>query len=96
MLLNVLVCHVSSWQSIVVSLNRSDYMLDCSDDGSASLKQIEINTFSVAGFGETDRLPEVQGTETDTILDHHMWLSISNFHGSIQCEDTLIYPETGE
>lgn len=59
MLLNVLVCDVSSWQSIVVSLNRSDYMFDRSDDGSASLKQIEINTFSVAGFGETDRLPEV-------------------------------------
>ncbi|XP_075882750.1 glutathione synthetase-like isoform X1 [Nelusetta ayraudi] len=46
-------------QSIVVSLNRSDYMLDQSEDGSASLKQIEVNTFSVAGFGATDRLPEV-------------------------------------
>lgn len=47
----------------MVSLNRSDYMLDRSEDGSASLKQIEINTFSVAGFGDTDRLPEVHRYE---------------------------------
>lgn len=46
-------------QSIAVSLNRSDYMLDQSEDGSTSLKQIEFNTFSVAGFGVTDSLPEV-------------------------------------
>lgn len=50
---------VSSFQSIVVSLNRSDYMLDQSEDGSSSLKQVEINTFSAAGFGVTDLLPEV-------------------------------------
>lgn len=38
-------------------------MLDQSEDGSASLKQIEVNTFSVAGFGATDRLPEVHRYE---------------------------------
>lgn len=51
--------NVSLLQSIAVSLNRSDYMLDQSEDGSTSLKQIEFNTFSVAGFGVTDSLPEV-------------------------------------
>nr|XP_061826388.1 glutathione synthetase-like [Nerophis lumbriciformis] len=37
-------------QSIVLGLNRSDYMLDQREDGSTSLKQIEINTIS-ASFG---------------------------------------------
>ncbi|KAE8293108.1 Glutathione synthetase [Larimichthys crocea] len=46
-------------QSIVVGLNRSDYMLDQRDDGTVSLKQIEINTISAAGFGTTDHLPVV-------------------------------------
>lgn len=48
-----------SFQSIVVSLNRSDYMVDPNEDGTYCLKQIEINTISAAGFGVTDRLPEV-------------------------------------
>ncbi|KAK7884764.1 hypothetical protein WMY93_027887 [Mugilogobius chulae] len=39
-----------SSQSVVLGLNRSDYMLDQKDDGSSSLKQIEINTIS-ASFG---------------------------------------------
>uniref|UniRef100_A0AAV2LWD4 Glutathione synthetase n=1 Tax=Knipowitschia caucasica TaxID=637954 RepID=A0AAV2LWD4_KNICA len=37
-------------QSVVLGLNRSDYMLDQRDDGSSALKQIEINTIS-ASFG---------------------------------------------
>lgn len=37
-------------QSIVLGLNRSDYMLDQGEDGSSSLKQIEINTIA-ASFG---------------------------------------------
>lgn len=37
-------------QSVVLGLNRSDYMLDQNEDGSSSLKQIEINTIS-ASFG---------------------------------------------
>lgn len=43
----------------MVGLNRSDYMLDQRDDGTVSLKQIEINTISAAGFGTTDHLPVV-------------------------------------
>lgn len=39
-----------SSQPIVLGLNRSDYMLDQRDDGTSSLKQIEINTIS-ASFG---------------------------------------------
>lgn len=50
---------VSSFQSIVVGLNRSDYMVDQREDGTYSLKQTEINTISAAGFGIADRLSEV-------------------------------------
>ena len=50
---------VSSLQSIVVGLLRSDYMLDQGERKTSSLKQIEINTISVAGFGVIDRVPEV-------------------------------------
>lgn len=39
-----------SAQPVVLGLNRSDYMLDQSEDGTSSLKQIEINTIS-ASFG---------------------------------------------
>uniref|UniRef100_A0A3Q1EE96 Glutathione synthetase n=1 Tax=Acanthochromis polyacanthus TaxID=80966 RepID=A0A3Q1EE96_9TELE len=46
-------------QSIVVGLNRSDYMVEQSMDGTSSLKQVEINTIAAAGFGVLDRLPEV-------------------------------------
>ncbi|KAG8002927.1 Glutathione synthetase, partial [Nibea albiflora] len=49
----------NSSESIVVGLNRSDYLLDQRDDGTTSLKQIEINTISAGGFGTTDRLPIV-------------------------------------
>ncbi|XP_078110440.1 glutathione synthetase [Sander vitreus] len=46
-------------QSIVLGLNRSDYMLDQGDDGSSSLKQIEINTFAASFGGLSSRTPEV-------------------------------------
>uniref|UniRef100_A0A3Q1H359 Glutathione synthetase n=1 Tax=Anabas testudineus TaxID=64144 RepID=A0A3Q1H359_ANATE len=46
-------------QSIVVGLNRSDYMVDQREDGTVSLKQIEINTISAGGFGVSDRLSVV-------------------------------------
>ncbi|XP_035512602.1 glutathione synthetase-like [Morone saxatilis] len=46
-------------QSIVVGLNRSDYMVDQREDGTSSLKQIEINTIAVGGFGVTDSIPVV-------------------------------------
>uniref|UniRef100_A0A8C9ZUM8 Glutathione synthetase n=1 Tax=Sander lucioperca TaxID=283035 RepID=A0A8C9ZUM8_SANLU len=46
-------------QSIVLGLNRSDYMLDQGDDGSSSLKQIEINTFAASFGGLSSRTPDV-------------------------------------
>ncbi|XP_068606614.1 glutathione synthetase-like [Brachionichthys hirsutus] len=46
-------------QSIVVGLNRSDYMLDHMEDGTSSLKQVEINTIAAAAFGVSDCLPMV-------------------------------------
>ncbi|XP_061540055.1 glutathione synthetase-like isoform X1 [Phycodurus eques] len=45
-------------QSIVLGLNRSDYMLD-QEDGPSSLKQIEINTFAAASGGLASRMPDV-------------------------------------
>ncbi|XP_076596737.1 glutathione synthetase [Chaetodon auriga] len=46
-------------QSIVLGLNRSDYMLDQRDDRSSSLKQIEINTFAASFGGLSSRTPDV-------------------------------------
>ncbi|XP_028266023.1 glutathione synthetase-like [Parambassis ranga] len=47
-------------QSIVVGLNRSDYMLDMeTNTKTCTLKQVEINTIAAAGFGVTDSLPKV-------------------------------------
>ncbi|XP_070695227.1 glutathione synthetase-like [Pempheris klunzingeri] len=46
-------------QSIVLGLNRSDYMLDQREDGSSSLKQIEINTFAASFGGLSSRMPDV-------------------------------------
>ncbi|KAG7999752.1 Glutathione synthetase [Nibea albiflora] len=46
-------------QSIVLGLNRSDYMLDQKVDGSSSLKQIEINTFAASFGGLSSRTPDV-------------------------------------
>uniref|UniRef100_A0A6Q2XST7 Glutathione synthetase n=1 Tax=Esox lucius TaxID=8010 RepID=A0A6Q2XST7_ESOLU len=46
-------------QSIVLGLNRSDYMLDQKEDGSASLKQIEINTIAASFGGLSSRTPNI-------------------------------------
>ncbi|XP_060930461.1 glutathione synthetase [Limanda limanda] len=46
-------------QSIVLGLNRSDYMLDQSEDGTSSLKQIEINTIAASFGGLTSRTPDL-------------------------------------
>ncbi|XP_059188474.1 glutathione synthetase-like [Centropristis striata] len=46
-------------QSIVLGLNRSDYMLDQGEDGSSSLKQIEINTFAASFGGLSSRTPDI-------------------------------------
>ncbi|XP_061689331.1 glutathione synthetase isoform X2 [Syngnathoides biaculeatus] len=46
-------------QSIVLGLNRSDYMLDQKEDGPMSLKQIEINTIAASFGGLSSRMPDV-------------------------------------
>ncbi|KAL7399512.1 hypothetical protein ABVT39_025778 [Epinephelus coioides] len=67
-------------QSIVLGLNRSDYMLDQGEDGSSSLKQIEINTFAASFGGLSSRTPDVhrhilrvagQLEESQRILDNN-------------------------
>ncbi|KAJ8408044.1 hypothetical protein AAFF_G00262720 [Aldrovandia affinis] len=46
-------------QSIVLGLNRSDYMLDWGADGNTTLKQIEINTIAASFGGLSSRTPDV-------------------------------------
>ncbi|KAK7808962.1 hypothetical protein U0070_010109 [Myodes glareolus] len=46
-------------QTVFLGLNRSDYMFQCSADGSKALKQIEINTISASFGGLTSRTPAV-------------------------------------
>lgn len=46
-------------QSIVLGLNRSDYMLDQREDGTSALKQIEINTFAASFGGLASRTPDL-------------------------------------
>ncbi|KAM6924711.1 glutathione synthetase [Xenentodon cancila] len=46
-------------QSVVLGLNRSDYMLDQREDKTSSLKQIEINTFAASFGGLSSRMPDV-------------------------------------
>lgn len=46
-------------QPIALALIRSDYMLDQREDGSSSLKQIEINTISVSFGGLSSRTPDL-------------------------------------
>ncbi|TNM86308.1 hypothetical protein fugu_006538 [Takifugu bimaculatus] len=46
-------------QSIVLGLNRSDYMLDQKNEGCPTLKQIEINTFAASFAGLTSHTPHV-------------------------------------
>lgn len=67
-------------QSIVLGLNRSDYMLDQKADGSSSLKQIEINTFAASFGGLSSRTPDVHRhilkvagrlEESQSILDNN-------------------------
>uniref|UniRef100_A0A096MIC8 Glutathione synthetase n=1 Tax=Poecilia formosa TaxID=48698 RepID=A0A096MIC8_POEFO len=48
-----------SQQSIVLGLNRSDYMLDQREDQTSSLKQIEINTIAASFGGLSSQTPEV-------------------------------------
>uniref|UniRef100_A0A8D2ZTI3 Glutathione synthetase n=1 Tax=Scophthalmus maximus TaxID=52904 RepID=A0A8D2ZTI3_SCOMX len=49
-------------QSIVLGLNRSDYMLDQGEDGKSSLKQIEINTFAASFGGHSSRTTDLHRT----------------------------------
>nr|XP_006048148.2 glutathione synthetase isoform X1 [Bubalus bubalis] len=46
-------------QTVFLGLNRSDYMFQCNPDGSAALKQIEINTISASFGGLASRTPAV-------------------------------------
>ncbi|XP_078227048.1 glutathione synthetase isoform X1 [Callithrix jacchus] len=46
-------------QTVFLGLNRSDYMFQCSADGSPVLKQIEINTISASFGGLASRTPAV-------------------------------------
>lgn len=46
-------------QSIVLGLNRSDFMLDQKEGQTASLKQIEINTIAASFGGLSSRTPDV-------------------------------------
>ncbi|XP_060238979.1 glutathione synthetase isoform X2 [Meriones unguiculatus] len=46
-------------QTVFLGLNRSDYMFQCSADGSTALKQIEINTISASFGGLASRTPAV-------------------------------------
>lgn len=61
----LLVVSVSDWdslssvQSVALGLNRSDYMLDQGEDGSSSLKQIEINTIAASFGGLSSHTPDV-------------------------------------
>lgn len=46
-------------QTVFLGLNRSDYMFQRNADGSAALKQIEINTISASFGGLASRTPAV-------------------------------------
>ncbi|XP_009074991.1 PREDICTED: glutathione synthetase, partial [Acanthisitta chloris] len=46
-------------QSVFLGINRSDYMFDCGVDGTAALKQIEINTIAASFGGLTSRTADV-------------------------------------
>ncbi|XP_067904711.1 glutathione synthetase isoform X2 [Heterodontus francisci] len=46
-------------QPITLGVNRSDYMFEKKQDGSISLKQIEINTIAASFAGLADRVPDV-------------------------------------
>ncbi|XP_075428583.1 glutathione synthetase isoform X2 [Ascaphus truei] len=46
-------------QSVFLGINRSDYMFHCGDNGTPSLKQIEINTIAASFGGLASRTPAV-------------------------------------
>ncbi|XP_063816209.1 glutathione synthetase [Pseudophryne corroboree] len=46
-------------QSVFLGINRSDYMFDCRGDGTAALKQIEINTIAASFGGLSSSTPAV-------------------------------------
>lgn len=46
-------------QSVVLGLNRSDYMLDQREGASAALKQVEINTIAASFGGLASRTPQL-------------------------------------
>ncbi|NWZ00087.1 GSHB synthetase, partial [Loxia curvirostra] len=46
-------------QTVVLGINRSDYMFDCGLDGTAALRQIEINTIAASFGGLTSRTTDV-------------------------------------
>ncbi|XP_026010128.1 glutathione synthetase [Astatotilapia calliptera] len=67
-------------QSIVLGLNRSDYMLDQRENDTPSLKQIEINTIAASFGGLSSRTPDVHRhilkmagklEESERILDNN-------------------------
>ncbi|XP_023254401.1 glutathione synthetase-like, partial [Seriola lalandi dorsalis] len=70
-------------QSIVVGLNRSDYMVDQRADRTSSLKQIEINTIAAGGFGVSDRL---------SVVHRHAMKSVGLLEESKCIQDTSRTP----
>ncbi|NXY39089.1 GSHB synthetase, partial [Pomatorhinus ruficollis] len=46
-------------QTVFLGINRSDYMFDCGLDGTAALRQIEINTIAASFGGLTSRTADV-------------------------------------
>ena len=46
-------------QSIVLGLNRSDYMLDQQEGAAMALKQIEINTMAASFGGLASHTPDL-------------------------------------
>uniref|UniRef100_A0A674NAA3 Glutathione synthetase n=1 Tax=Takifugu rubripes TaxID=31033 RepID=A0A674NAA3_TAKRU len=58
-------------QSIVLGLNRSDYMLDQKNEGCPTLKQIEINTFAASFAGLTSHTPHVHRLLLFLIKSNH-------------------------
>ncbi|XP_056241235.1 glutathione synthetase-like [Seriola aureovittata] len=70
-------------QSIVVGLNRSDYMVDQRADRTSSLKQIEINTIAAGGFGVSDRL---------SVVHRHTMKSVGLLEESKCIQDTSRTP----
>uniref|UniRef100_A0A7N8X551 Glutathione synthetase n=1 Tax=Mastacembelus armatus TaxID=205130 RepID=A0A7N8X551_9TELE len=65
-------------QSIVMGLIRSDYMVDQREDGTPSLRQIEINTIAAGGFGVSDQLP---------VVHRHMLKSVGLLEESKRIQD---------